>query len=93
MRQNVRDLVQAFAGAFSVPEPVVEIGAFQPSDFWRFTPAAFRLLLEGFAFSLVGFQGDSLKPHTIVGVGARAAPPPREAVEAFVARTPGTRWA
>lgn len=184
MRQNVRDLVEAFAGAFSVPEPVVEIGAFQvpgqegfadlrplfagrrfigcdlrsgpgvdrvedvhrltfadasvgtvvtvdtlehvanpflavgeihrvlrpgglllmisvmdfpihdfPSDFWRFTPAAFRLLLEGFAFSLVGFQGDPLKPHTIVGVGARAAAPPREAVEAFLSRTPGTRWA
>ncbi len=62
-----------------------------PSDYWRFTPAAFRLLLNDFAWRLVGFQGEAAKPHTVVGLAAHAEPP-RAAVEAFRAATAGTVW-
>lgn len=62
-----------------------------PSDYWRFTPAGFQLLLEGFAFRLVGYEGEALKPHTVVGVGA-CSPPPEGAVADFLALTPNTVW-
>lgn len=62
-----------------------------PSDYWRFTPAAFRLLLEGLPFILIGYEGDPSKPHTVVGLGARVAPS-QTALDGFAARTPGTVW-
>jgi SAM-dependent methyltransferase len=42
-----------------------------PSDYWRFTPFAFELLLEKFESVLVIGQGHELLPHTILGVGIK----------------------
>ena len=38
-----------------------------PSDYWRFTPKAFELLLKRFAFYEVEFDGDSAFPEGIYG--------------------------
>jgi len=40
-----------------------------PSDYWRFTPEAFKSLLKPFETSFVDFAGEFYFPHTIVGVG------------------------
>lgn len=53
-----------------------------PSDYWRFTPEAFRLLLDRFSFKLVGFQGDPAKPHTVVGLASKSDLP-ADAVERY----------
>jgi SAM-dependent methyltransferase len=42
-----------------------------PSDYWRFTPEAFRSLLRPFDRSIVESAGDELFPHTIVGVALK----------------------
>ena len=42
-----------------------------PYDFWRFTPEGFESLLRPFVNVFVGFAGDELFPHTVVGVGAK----------------------
>ncbi len=47
-----------------------------PHDYWRFTPEAFRSILKPFASSFVGFQGDALFPHTVIGVGFKGQPAP-----------------
>ena len=43
-----------------------------PHDYWRFTPEAFRSLLEGFEFSWADFAGEPDFPHTVVGIGAKS---------------------
>ena len=40
-----------------------------PSDYWRFTPEAFRSLLKPFRHVVVESLGRSEFPHTVVGVG------------------------
>ncbi len=40
-----------------------------PYDYWRFTPEAFKSLLQPFETSFVGFAGETQFPHTIIGVG------------------------
>jgi hypothetical protein len=40
-----------------------------PNDYWRFTPQAFKSLLEPFTSSIVEYCGESIHPHTIVGIG------------------------
>jgi len=42
-----------------------------PADYWRFTPQAFLELLEGLDERLVLYQGSLLKPHTVIGIGAK----------------------
>ena len=42
-----------------------------PSDFWRFTPAAFDYLLEPLATRFILAQGDTEHPHTVIGVAMR----------------------
>ena len=42
-----------------------------PSDYWRFTPEAFALLLEPFESSWVVAQGCSYLPEGIFGVGVK----------------------
>jgi SAM-dependent methyltransferase len=44
-----------------------------PNDYWRFTPEAFRSLLKAFRQSLVFAAGESLLPHTVVGIGFKGA--------------------
>jgi predicted O-methyltransferase YrrM/SAM-dependent methyltransferase len=39
-----------------------------PSDYWRFTPQAFKTLLKPFATSFVTYAGEDSFPHTIVGI-------------------------
>jgi len=46
-----------------------------PSDYWRFTPEAFKSLLKPFAFSFVEFAGETKFPHTVVGVGCKGEIP------------------
>jgi len=41
-----------------------------PADYWRFTPQLFYKVLENFKYKKVFFQGDSLKPHTIIGIAS-----------------------
>lgn len=40
-----------------------------PSDYWRFTPEAFRSLLKPFASSFIGYAGKDNFPHTVIGIG------------------------
>lgn len=42
-----------------------------PSDYWRFTPEAFKYLFQAFDQTLVGYQGNPEKPHTVFAVGAK----------------------
>lgn len=44
-----------------------------PWDYWRFTPAAFDLLLRPFPLRSVWYQGDPLAPHTVLGAGRPTA--------------------
>lgn len=44
-----------------------------PYDYWRFTPEAFKSLLEPFNSSFVGFEGEGFFPHTIIGVGFKGS--------------------
>ena len=44
-----------------------------PSDYWRFTPAAFESLLKPFDTSICFQCGSPLFPHTIVGIGLNGA--------------------
>jgi len=40
-----------------------------PNDYWRFTPDAFRSILKPFENSFVGYAGEEVFPHTVVGIG------------------------
>ena len=42
-----------------------------PSDYWRFTPKAFELLLKPFALHEVEFDGDPQFPDGIYGLGVK----------------------
>jgi 2-polyprenyl-3-methyl-5-hydroxy-6-metoxy-1,4-benzoquinol methylase len=42
-----------------------------PDDYWRFTPAGFDVLLKEFQDRMVFYQGRSVMPHTILGIGFR----------------------
>jgi SAM-dependent methyltransferase len=56
-----------------------------PQDYWRFTPEAFKSLLKPFALSFSDFVGDSLFPHTIVGVGFKGSIP-KDVMDEFLLR-------
>lgn len=43
-----------------------------PSDFWRFTPEAFKLLLKKFPIKVIGSQGNPEHPHTVFGIGIKS---------------------
>ncbi len=64
-----------------------------PSDYWRFTPAAFDYLLCTLAPRTVFSQGDAEFPHTVLGIGMRASDDdgPGEAFRAAV-QAIETRW-
>ena len=42
-----------------------------PSDYWRFTPAAFESILEPFPEKYVGYQGEPKFPNIILGIGVK----------------------
>jgi SAM-dependent methyltransferase len=43
-----------------------------PSDYWRFTPKGVEMLMRRFQPLHVCYQGDALKPHTVMGLGRKA---------------------
>jgi hypothetical protein len=43
-----------------------------PSDYWRFTPEAFKLLLNKFPIKIVGMQGNPNHPHTVFAIGIKS---------------------
>ena len=43
-----------------------------PSDYWRFTPEAFKLLLKKFPIKIIGVQGNPEHPHTVYGIGLKS---------------------
>lgn len=43
-----------------------------PSDYWRFTPAAFKLLLKKFPIKIVGSEGNPDYPHTVYAIGIKS---------------------
>ncbi len=43
-----------------------------PSDFWRFTPEAFKLLLNKFPIKIIGLQGNPNHPHTVFAIGIKS---------------------
>lgn len=44
-----------------------------PFDYWRYTPAAFDLLVRSFAARAVFYQGDPLAPHTVFAIARKEA--------------------
>jgi SAM-dependent methyltransferase len=44
-----------------------------PHDFWRFTPDGFKSLLKHFDHCWVGWAGEELFPHTVLGVASKSA--------------------
>jgi len=42
-----------------------------PHDYWRFTPDGFRSLLDKFSQKWIGWSGDPLFPHTVIGIGIK----------------------
>lgn len=46
-----------------------------PHDYWRYTPEAFRSILQSFSGSFVGSAGLEDFPHTVVGVGFKGTVP------------------
>jgi len=44
-----------------------------PSDYWRFTPACFALLLSDFRMAIVGTGGDPNFPTDVFGVGFKSS--------------------
>lgn len=44
-----------------------------PYDYWRFTPEAFRLLLDKFKIKIIGYEGNPNKPHTVFAIGIKSA--------------------
>ena len=52
-----------------------------PYDYWRFTPEAFKSLLNPFASFFVGYAGIEDFPHIIVGIGFKNVTPSIEEFE------------
>jgi hypothetical protein len=44
-----------------------------PWDYWRYTPAAFDVLVRRFDSRAVFFQGDPLEPHTVLAIARKTA--------------------
>lgn len=61
-----------------------------PYDYWRFTPEAFRSILSCFDYAMVGYAGEDLFPHTVVGIAFKGCPPNLDRMYAAYAEW---RWA
>jgi SAM-dependent methyltransferase len=58
-------------GGIAVATSVMDLFIHNEPDYWRFTPDAFKYLFRPFTETMVGFQGNPEKPHTVFAVGAR----------------------
>jgi SAM-dependent methyltransferase len=47
-----------------------------PSDYWRFTPQALEVLLEGYPSKVLGWHGPARRPANVWAVAFRAGRPP-----------------
>lgn len=47
-----------------------------PSDYWRFTPAALKLLLEPYPEKLIGWHGPATRPANVWALAFREGRPP-----------------
>jgi len=47
-----------------------------PSDYWRFTPAALNLLLEGYSGKILGWHGPERRPINVWALAFRESCPP-----------------
>lgn len=90
--EHVRDCHRAMAEVYRVLKPdgvaiatsVMDFFIHEyPSDYWRFTPEAFKLLFRPFGQYLVGFQGNPEKPHTVFAIGVKQ--PSQDYAAAFAA--------
>jgi SAM-dependent methyltransferase len=59
-----------------------------PSDYWRFTPAALELLLEGYSSKILGWHGPSRRPINVWALAFRESSPPltQEKYSEYLAR-------
>lgn len=48
-----------------------------PSDYWRFTPEAFKLMLKKFPIKIIGSQGNPEHPHTVYAIGIKSTDFPK----------------
>ena len=77
--EHVQDPPRAMAEVYRVLKPggvavatsVMDLFIHNEPDYWRFTPNAFKYLFRPFAETLVGYQGNPEKPHTVFAVGVR----------------------
>ncbi len=46
-----------------------------PADYWRFTPQAFRTMLETCEYAIVDSAGEELFPHTVIAIAFNYKPP------------------
>ena len=58
-------------GGIAVATSVMDLFIHNEPDYWRFTPDAFKYLFRPFGETLVGYQGNPEKPHTVFAIGVR----------------------
>ncbi len=99
--EHVQDPPRAMAEVYRVLKPggvavatsVMDLFIHNEPDYWRFTPGAFKYLFRPFGETLVGFQGNPEKPHTVFAVGVRgpaaSSQPAFTAIEAAYRRANG----
>jgi SAM-dependent methyltransferase len=68
-------------GAFLVAVPFHFHIHDYPSDYWRFTPEALRLLLRDYPRKIVGWHGPETRPSNVWALAFRAGRPPITAAE------------
>ena len=59
-----------------------------PSDYWRFTPEAFEVLLEDYPQKIIGYHGPEERPENVwaVAFGADHPPIPDDLIEQYKKR-------
>lgn len=98
--EHVENPLLAMAEIFRVlkPEGLVVISSAMdypvheyPSDYWRFTPQGFDLLLRSFSPRRVYVQGHPDFPHSLVGVGKKGGNSEAlDGLDPVITRIPGT---
>jgi SAM-dependent methyltransferase len=63
-------------GAFLVSTPFHFHIHNYPADYWRFTPAAFEVLLEGFPSKIIGWHGARNRPQNVWAIAFGPDRPP-----------------
>jgi len=79
--EHVENCHKAMEGVYRIlkPEGILAISSVMlfpihehPSDYWRFTPEAFRLLLRPFQTALISYEGEPEIPHTVFGLASKS---------------------